>query len=593
MFKQAVVTIALMILVSETCAAQHRPESFGVVVGSGQPEAVRAANYTAMKACIESAMAANQPIVLPAGTIEIDVPNRGSLEASALRITGNLKITGDGLRSTILKFGPESPAYRYSAFYVGPRTDVYFKNFTIEGPADPGPNGEFNAGTCGIRQVGSSSGPSGTINDNPGRIRLKKVALAGEFYTGIMGDHGDVSLELTKCDITAYVQCVAWFASSNTGKSLLANSTYFHDAGLGADLEDPVKGHLVYLSPCVSFDINKCRFGGNFRYAIHHYGSSVLSPKFVRLSNSEFEASCADGIETTNTGFTEIISCTFDNKRRGVSLKGNTSIQDSTFNCSTGVTTYDNHSEVRVDITHCKFNSPAVAVITSVWPDSVWNISDCDFTGRGSGSIGVANGASGTQITLANCRFSGDWKRGIYAAAGSYLLSNSDFDGSYSEAAVTYDDTAGVIGQMVVNNCRFNNAGRSIWAVNGASGKLTGDNNYFTGRQPNAKAGMYQRLQFRKASSPENLASADTLTPNFNYHSYRVTGDSRINNVKLGGSDEITRMCAGRLQLVARGAWSLADTGNIRPLSTGARVKGEIVTLTHDPQTGIWVEVAN
>lgn len=593
MFKQAVVATAFIIGVSEICAAQHKPESFGVVVGSGQPEAVKTANYTAMKACIESAMTANESVVLPAGTIEIDVPNRGSLEASALRITRNLKVTGVGLRSTILKFGPESPAYRYSAFYVGPGTDVYFRNLTIEGPADPGPNGEFNAGTCGIRQVGSSSGPSGTINDNPGRIRLKKVAVAGEFYTGIMGDHGDVSLELTKCDITAYVQCVAWFASSNAGKSLLATATYFHDAGLGADLEDPVKGHLVYLSPCVSFDINKCRFGGNFRYAIHHYGSSVLSPKFARLSHSEFEASCADGIETTNTGFTEIISCTFDNKRRGVSLKGNTSIQDSTFNCSTGVTTYDHHSDVKVNITHCTFRTLAVAVITSTWPDCEWNISDCDFTGRGSGSIGVANGARGTQITVTNCRFSGEWKRGIYAGAGSYEITECGFDGSFVEAAVTYDDTAGVIGQMVVNNCTFSNAGRSISAVNGASGKLTGDNNYFAARQPNAKAVMYQGLQFRKASSPENLASGDILTPNFNYDSYRVTGDSRINNVKLGGSDEITRMCAGKLQLVAGGAWSLGDIGNIRPLSTGARVKGEIVTLTHDPQSGIWVEVAN
>lgn len=593
MSKRALVTFALLVSAPGICAAQHSPESFGVVVGANQSAVVRTANYSAMKACIDSAMAAKEPVVLPAGTIEIDVPNKGSLETSALRITSDLKITGDGKDSTTLKFGPDSPTYRYSAFYVGPKTDVFFKGFTIEGPSDPGPNGEFNAGTCGIRQVGSSQGPSGTVNDNPGRIRLKKFAIAGEFYTGIMGDHGDVSLELTKCDITAYVQCVAWFASFNAGKSLIATKTRFHDAGLGADLEDPVKGHLVYLSPCVSFDIENCTFAGNLRYAIHHYGSSLLSPKFVRLVNCEFEASCADGIETTNTGLTEISNCSFDNKRRGVSLKGDTSIQDSTFNSSTGVTTYDIHSGVQVSITRCAFSSGAVAVLTSAWQNCEWKITDCDFVGKGSASIGVANGARGTQSTIENCRFTGDWKRGIYAAAGRYLVTSCNFAGNYGDGAVIYDDTEGVVELLNVDGCSFENTGRSVWALNGASGKVVGGGNFFATRQPIAKAAMYQNLQLRKGESPDKLASASSLIPSFNYDSYRVTGTATINNIQLGGSDDTTRMCAGKLHLTAVDAWSLGGTGNIRPLATGARRVGEVVTLVRDQQTGLWIEVAN
>jgi hypothetical protein len=586
MSKRAIMAIAMLIAIPGIGAAQRRPEAFGVVVGAGQPESVRTANYTAMKACLESAMAAKVAVLLPAATIEIDVPNLGSSASSTLKIKRDLQIIGADRRLSKLKFGPESPAYDYSAFYAGPNTVVSFKNCIIEGPSDPGPKGKFNRLTYAILQSGMSyTASGGKVYDTPGELRLENVGIAGKWYTSIQGAHGDVPLVLINCDITGYTQCVTWSASFNFGKRLYAQNTYFHDAGL------PGKGHLIYLSPSVSFEIDRCRFAGNYRYAIHHYGSANLTPKFARLSNSTFEASCADGIETTNTGLTEISNCTFNNTRRGVALKGNTNIQDSTFNSSTGVTTYDNHASVQVNISRCKFNSVAVAVLTSIWPDCVWNISDCDFTGQGTDSIGIANGALHTQINVNKCRFNGDWKRGLVAAAGTYSVSDCMFEGSYSEAAVVYDDTEGDVAQLIVNNCSFAATGHSIWARNGASGKLSGADNFFTASQPLAKPGMYQRLQLRKGKSPTKLASAELLRPNFNYDSYRVTGTARISSIKLGGSDEVTQMCAGQLRLVADGAWSLGDGGNIKPLASGARHVGEVVTLAHDPLTGFWVEI--
>jgi hypothetical protein len=381
---------------------------------------------------------------------------------------------------------------------------------------------------------------------------------------------------------------VAWFASFNNGKSLRAKKTFFHDAGLGENLQDPVKGHLVYLSPPVSFDIDNCKFAGNLRYAIHHFGGSPLPTQFAILKNSTFESTCADGIETTDTGFTEITNCTFNNSRRAVAFKGDTTIQDCTFN-GTIVTTFDRHSNVRITISRSKFNGGGI--ITSTWPDCTWNISDCDFIGKDSGTIGIANGAPGTQTNVDRCRFSGDMRRGIVAAGGSYRVSNCRFGGSYAEAAVIYDDTSGEVEQLTVNGCSFELTGRSIWGKNGASGKVSGSGNFFSTSQPIAKAGMYQGLELRKADSPERLASGNVLEPSFNYDSYRVTGALKINSIKLGGRDEVTRMCSGRLQLVAEGGWSLGDGGNIKPLTTGARRVGEVVTLLHDPQAGFWVEV--
>jgi hypothetical protein len=579
-------------------SAQYSPTSFGAVVGANQADSVRAANFTAMKACVESAMASKGTVSLPSGTIEIDVPNLGSSAASTLKIKRDLQIIGADRHLSKLKFGPESPAYGYSGFYVGPNTMVSFKNLTIEGPRDPGPEGKFNRLTYAILQSGMSySSPGRATYDTPGELRLENVTIAGEWYTSIQGAHGDVPLVLLDCDITGYTQCVTWSASFNLGKRLYAKNTFFHDAGL------PGKGHLIYLSPSVSFEIVNCRFAGNYRYAIHHYGSSKLTARFARLINSKFEASCADGIETTNTGLTEIINCVFDNKRRGVSLKGNATIQGSTFNCQTGVTTYDNHSGLTINISRCKFRSPAVAVITSVWPACEWKISDCDFVGTGPNSVGIANGAPNTRVYIANCSFAGVWKRGIRASAGSYRVNGCVFTGSYVEAAVIFDAAADSAGELGVFKCTFKNSGRSIWAANGASGKVVGEDNFFESRQPEAmnerkddplkpsSATMYQRLQLRKGQSPLRLASADVLMPSFNYDTYQITGAATINSIKLGGRDDVTRMCVGSIHLQALGQWLLGDSGNIKPLAPAPRRVGEIVTLVYDPQTGFWVEL--
>jgi hypothetical protein len=600
MIKRVVLIVALLMASAEATAGQHRPESFGAVVGAGQSAEVRAANYTAMKACVDSAAAANVSISLPAATIEIDVPNNGSSASSTLKIKRDLQIIGADRRLSKLMFGPEAPTYGYSGFYAGPNTRVLFKNCTIEGPNDPGPKTKFNCLTYAILQTGLSyTSTGGRVYDTPGELRLDNVTIAGEWYTSIQGAHGDVPLVLINCDITGYTQCVTWSASFNAGKKLYAKNTYFHDAGL------PGKGHLIYLSPCVSFEIDNCRFAGNFRYAIHHYGSARLAPKFARLSNSKFESTCADGIETTSTGLTEITNCTFETTRRAIALKGDTTIQGCTFNNGTGVTTYDIHSGVRVNISGSKFNGGGV--ITSVWRDCEWRITECEFVGKGSGSIAIANGAAGTQVHVDNCRFSGTWTRGIRISGGSYFVTNCSFAGTYAEAAIVYDDSKGEVDLLKVDNCTFKDAGRSLWAQSGASGKVTGSGNYFAARMPEVKLvrgdsaasapdagpGMYQKLELRKGRSPDRLTSAATLQPSFNYDSYRVSGTARINSIKLGGSDEVNRMCAGRLELVADGAWSLGEGGNIKPIATGARRVGEVVTLVHHPDAGFWVEVKN
>ena len=85
--------LALLAAASDV-SAQYSPTSFGAVVGANQADSVRAANFTAMKACVESAMASKGTVSLPSGTIEIDVPNLGSSAASTLKIKRDLQIIG-------------------------------------------------------------------------------------------------------------------------------------------------------------------------------------------------------------------------------------------------------------------------------------------------------------------------------------------------------------------------------------------------------------------------------------------------------------------------------------------------------------------
>lgn len=585
MIRKLLLGLGLLLVGSSATVAQYRPEKFGVIVGDGQSLEVRIANHSAMKACLEAAMKAGGSVLLPAATIEIDVPNNGSTASSTLKINRSVKIIGTDRRLSRLKFGPDSPPYGYSAFYVGPGTFVTFKNCTIEGPTDPGPNEKFNRQTHAIMQTGMSYASGQKIYNTPGELRLESVAIAGEWYTSITGAHGDAALVIIDSDITGYTQCVAWSANFNTGKTLYAKNTYFHDAGL------PGKGHLLYLSPNVSFEIDNCRFGGNFRYAIHHYGSAQTPPKFARLLNSKFESTLADGIETTSTGLTEIKNCIFETKRRAVAFKGDTTIEGSTFNNGTIVTTYDRHSGVRINIIRSKFNGGGVN--TSVWQDCIWNIVDCDFIGNGFGSNGIGSGAPGTVINIENCRFNGTFRRGIAAAGGKFTITNCKFDGKYREAAIIYDDTSGNVSQLNVTNNAFNTEGRSIWAMNGASGKVSGQSNFFETNQPIARVGMYQNLELRNAASPEKLTSATSLTLSFNYDTYRVTGASVINDIRVGGREEVSQMCAGKLRLIADGKWSLSGNGNIKPLTAGARKLGSVITLVRDPGAGLWVEVAN
>lgn len=445
--RRLIMTTVFICAITALAHAQVDPVSqFGVVTGTGRSITTRRANYTNMTRAINAALSARQTLILPADSIEIEVPNSAP-KGFRIKAGGTLHITGQGVATSKLRFYPDNPTYNYDAFKLDPRTFIVFKDFSIVGPSNPGPNGEFNRVTNAIVQ----SGQAGTNYAVPYSIRLERVNIEGEFYTAIRGNAGDGPLELIDCDLTAFHQVIAWQATFNAGKSIYARNSYFHDAGL------PGKGHLIYPSPNVSLDFEGCRFGGNFRRAIHHYGSSNIRPAVVRIVNCTIEPTCKDGIETTGAGLTEIDRCNFNNSGIGIALKGDANISNSTFN-GAGINTYDRHTNVTVNIVNCRFNRAGISA-SPLWTDCNWNILDSSFIDS---QIAINQAAVRTSLNVERCKFEGQSKRGIVMYNGQTTVKDSTFTANYSEGAVIIE-TTDIAARLCVLNTTFTGAGRGVW----------------------------------------------------------------------------------------------------------------------------------
>jgi hypothetical protein len=584
-----------------------RPETYGVVIGAGQPASVRRANFYAFQACVDDAVSGKRSIVLPPDTIEIDVPNLGSFWGSGVRVSRDkgrrLTVTGAEQNLSRIKCGPNAPSYEYALFIAGPDTSLYLNDLTIEGPSDPGGVDTNVRNTAAISQIGFTQTASGGIDVNHvGEVRLNRVTIKGEFATSIQGNHGDTLLDLVDSDIAGYINGVAWYGPRNTNKRLHARNTYFHDAGFMTPTGP--RGHLVYCHPNVSIDFENCRFGGAMRSSIHHYGSSSLPPQYARIIRCTFDDTCLYGAETTNTGSTLIMGCVFNVRNQGLTLKGEADIIDCTFQCPAGIAYFEGKPNFRLNVSGCRFYTPSGAI--SLRPDAsngIYRISDSVFQSDVSSTvmIGGGTGNDGTflasSVYVENCTFGGAGAyRAIKGSRGSYYITGCRFSGPLT--AVQQDDTNGLLDRIEVTGCNFENTGPTIWAYSGGVGKTHGRSNYFApnSRQPeanlSANPAMYANVELREQLSPASVASTSTLCVHFNYKTWHVTGAARIDNIRAGCASQNNRMASGPVVLIADGSWSLGNAGNIRPLTTGPRSAGAAVTLVHNPQTDIWSEVS-
>jgi hypothetical protein len=92
-----------------------------------------------------------------------------------------------------------------------------------------------------------------------------------------------------------------------------------------------------------------------------------------------------------------------------------------------------------------------------------------------------------------------------------------------------------------------------------------------------------------------DLQSASKLTLSPNYARQHVKGTNTIKTLGLGvvpgGTVEAAYLFGGgRFVLIADGAWSLDDTGNIKPHTVAPRTVGSAVVLFFDPTEGYWHE---
>ena len=122
-------------------------------------------------------------------------------------------------------------------------------------------------------------------------------------------------------------------------------------------------------------------------------------------------------------------------------------------------------------------------------------------------------------------------------------------------------------------------------ALNGA---LRGGDNYLSSEFLWGKAATYGYMAPGHGIGA-NIASATTITVKWNTDTYFVTGTTAIETINAQGSNA-NMLFDGRIYLIASGAWSTANTGNIRPKTTAARTVNDVVCLVHDPVNDLWYE---
>jgi hypothetical protein len=68
-------------------------------------------------------------------------------------------------------------------------------------------------------------------------------------------------------------------------------------------------------------------------------------------------------------------------------------------------------------------------------------------------------------------------------------------------------------------------------------------------------------------------------------------GGVPIDDVHIGVPGHMqTNKFEGPVHLIADDAWALTAGGNVRPRTLAPRQVHEVVTLVHDPGTGLWYE---
>jgi hypothetical protein len=569
------------------------------------------ANKAAWAEAITTAAMHGRRLYVPAGMYALELTaddDRGVV------LTQSVTIFGDGPEHTVIDIYPKIVSFEYHVIWWNtPDLRVSVRGLKILGPT----------GTTSDRrpdqtpQCSFMFGITTTSFGEDNRITVEDIVITGKFVSAVYTANGDGLVEIRNSDITALSECVAVFETTNTflNKRFHAENCRFASGVPGTETSDgQAFGICVYLHPHIAMRVTNCRFYDNPRCAIKQYSGSSSTgnaPKYSQYCGCHFFNCTGVTILTPGEDIVTIINgCSFDTGY--IECRNKTVILGCEFRNGAGISPTGARREDLYEVImvgcwmQCSTPCPVSAFIRDD-PSMSLLIQNCMFSfvsGCDTSTVAVEL-AHARYGEISGCRFVGRDLSAPHAAKGAkigaeagcrFRIEHCSFAGVFHEAGLELHPGADS-GSIEVNGCDFSQLVGAPINFNSSSATfgnvIRGRDNVFNDR-PLAAGGvaMNALLRLRPAiASGLAISSAPQIVLNRSYDTFHVAGTGSIGEVHIGvlGSIE-TNKFEGQVHLIADGRWSLTRHGNVRPRRIAARNLNEVVTLVHDPATGLWYE---
>lgn len=493
----------------------------------------------------------------------------GTAVGVQITITKGISIYGE-TRSTKLKLGTEAPASSVTMFSLTSGTSVYVSNITLEGPQ------ANNNLLC--------RGFSWTTTGTSGLLSLRNVTSTK--FQEVVKLEGSAALDGTTVDIE---DCD--LENNNDGADTYqiiqvgtVGLTYGGRINISRTrLRSNANSYCIYRAWQTSLSLQDCDIGpgddgATSPWLIYAEGGPATAPTYNVISNCRFNcANVTDAAILTNKyGVEQISNCSFKSGR-GIQYRGSTEISNCVFDASSIENRNDTLTGSSVLIENCTFKNCFISSGTLADLVSL-NFSNCYFVyTTGANTEHITINSAGTSVFIDECEFHGGPTYQVrFDYAAKVEMSNCRF---YTGVGVS---TASI---RLVNTAQLLDfTTREIWFEDSSKGYSVSGADFGVGR----------RLMLRKAPKPGTVASADAITLDWNYDTYRITGVTTINKLSVQDAaytSHPTYDVSGSLFLIVEGAFAMGTgTTNIY-CDAAARTVNRIVELRYNAEVGHWIEV--
>ena len=515
-------------------------------------------------------------ILIPGGTLLLSLR-----EKTAIILRQGVRLRGEGVGTSILSAPAAAADYDGIMIDLPEHVTASVESLSLRGPAE----------TLGTHTTQGILHHGGT-----GRLLIKALRVSS--FTECIKAHGTASIEATECEFAEAEQGVLHVGTGN----VYVTDCVFRDTRVQPLKLTPGHDHGIYAYQGVRVLATRTTFRNITGYGIQLWGGSA-PPQAVLVVDCLFDA-CALGGVLGNDGFgsvTEIRTSRFMNGGDGVHMQsGRVELNACAFATGRfGVRQepgLGGEGEGGLLMTNCSVQTLADNFGVYMGTGGVWLISKSVFSGSGSAAVGKYD-STGT-LDIEASQFTGVYTKAILDLRGAVTTVRGCLLGGsspYGILATGYRTGVPTIVHCEGDTISASGHGIYLWPDR-ARVELYGANTLFLsgtalrGGSSSTGERAVIRLQNRSGESLP-IISADTITLNWNFDTYHVSGGRVIQTILMPGTFDTGDFGRARAVLVADGPWSLSAGGNIIPASSLPRSATARVELAFDSNVGRWREV--